>query len=177
MPSPLLPALRRAALALLAFSAMPAHSDAAAEVRELIGRGDLAAALQRAEKAVVADPGDAQLRFLRGVVLMDLHRDTEALALYIEMTQRYPELADPYNNIALLQVRAGHLEQARQALLAALRSDPRHRIARINLGQVELMLALEAWEEAASQGPVDPPLQHRMEAVRALLAEGDRSAR
>ena len=121
---------------------------------------------------MAAQPRDAQLRFLLGVALMDLGRDTEALAHFTRMAQDYPELPDPYNNIALLQARAGRLEAARQALETALRNDPSHRAARLNLGQVHLMLAVQAWELAAAEGPLDTALLRRLEMVRALLLNG-----
>ncbi len=139
-------------------------------VRSLMARGDSAAALQRAEAAVAAQPSNAQLRFLRGVVLMDLGRDTLALEAFRDLNQAYPELPDPLNNIGLLQARAGQLEAARQSLQAALLADPGHRAARANLGQIHLMLAVQAWEQLAASGSPDPALLRRLEAARALLA-------
>ena len=147
-----------------------AQADDAAEVRGLIAKGNLPAALQRAEKATTARPDDAQAAFLYGVVLMDLQRDAEALAVFTQLSQRYPELPDPYNNIALLLARTGQLEAARQALESALRNDPGHRVARANLGQVHLMLAVQAWEAAATGAAADPALQRKLAAARALLA-------
>ena len=153
-----------------AWLAVPVRADEAADVKSLIARGDLPAALARAEAASAAKPRDAQLRFLQGVVLMDLQRDEAALTVFTQLTQEYPELPDPYNNIALLQVRAGQLELAQQSLESALRGDPNHRTARANLGQVHLMLAAKAWEMAAAKGPIDPSLQRRLDAVRGLLS-------
>ena len=150
--------------------ALPARADDAAEVRALLAQGQGLQALQQAERAVAAQPKDVQLRFLLGVVLMDLQRDDAALAHFGAMTQDYPELPDPWNNIALLQARAGRLDLARQALEQALRNDPSHRAARANLGQVHLMLAAQAWELANANGPLDLSLQRRLQAVRALLA-------
>jgi Flp pilus assembly protein TadD len=169
---PLRSTLLRLALAALALglAGASARADEAAEVRALAARGELAEALQRAEKAVAANPKDAQLRFLQGVVLMDMQRDDAALEVFNQLSQEYPELPDPYNNIALLQARAGRLELARQALEVALRNNPGHRTARANLGMVHLMLAVQAWERAAAGTNVDPALQRRLEGARALLA-------
>ncbi len=162
--------LIRCALALLFVCAGPAGADTAADLRALLSRGDLNGALQLAERAAKANPNDPQVRFLHAVVLMDLQRDDAALDLFTRLTQDYPELPDPYNNIALLHARAGRLEAARQALEAALRNDPGHRTARVNLGQVHLMLAVQAWELAAAAGPLDPPVQRLLEGARSLLA-------
>ena len=163
--------LPRLALVLCLTLPWRAHgADEPTEIRALLARGATTEALQRSEKALAADPKNAQLRFMHGVVLMDLARDAEALALFTKLSQDYPELADPFNNIALLQVRNGQLDAALVALQAALRNDPTHRTARANLGQVYLMLAVQNWAQLASTGPLDAPLQRRLEGARALLA-------
>jgi Flp pilus assembly protein TadD len=149
-----------------------ARADVLTDVQNLAARGDLAGALRTTEAAAAADPRNAQARFLRAVVLMDLQRSAEALDAFTQLSQEFPELPEPYNNIALLQVRAGRLEQARQALETALRNDPGHRTARANLGEVHLMLAVKAWEQAATTGPLDARLMRRLDAARALLASG-----
>jgi len=161
--------LRSACIAVACLCALAARADEVTELRALLARGDAETALARAQAAVAAQPRDAQLRFLQAVALMDLKRDDEALALFTRLAQEYPELPDPQNNIALLHARAGRLDQARLALEAALRNDPSHRLARTNLGQVYLMLAAQAWETAATTGPLEPALQRRLEAVRTLL--------
>jgi Flp pilus assembly protein TadD len=150
--------------------ALPARAEDTTEIRALVAQGDLAGALARVEKAVAANPRDVQVRFLHGVVLMDLRRDDEALGLFERLAQEYPELPDPYNNMALLHARAGRLEAARQALETALRNDPGHPTARANLGQVYLMLAVRSWEGAVAAAPMDQPLRRKLDAARALLA-------
>jgi Flp pilus assembly protein TadD len=174
---PLRHRLIRCALALLLAAGGAARADDAADVQALLAGGDAATALRRVERALAARPDDAQLRFLHGVVLMDLRRDEEALTVFTQLAQLYPELPDPLNNIALLQARAGRLELARQALEAALRNDPGHRLARANLGQVHLMLAVQAWEQAAAGGPLEPSMQRLLDGARALLASGAAAAR
>jgi Flp pilus assembly protein TadD len=174
----------RAALAALALAAWlaaplaagsPSSADGTlAQARELLARGDAAAALQRVEQALQDEPANAQLQFLQGVALMDLGHDTRALAIFEQMHQRYPELPEPLNNIGLLQARAGRLESARQTLLEALRADPQHRAARSNLGQVHLMLAVQAWEAATAGATQDVSMLRRLEAARALLAQTGR---
>ncbi len=152
----------------------PAWADAVADVRQRIAQGDLPGALRRAEQGLAADPRDARLRFLLGVVQMDLGQNANALENFEQLHQQFPELPDPLNNIALLHARAGQLEPARRALEAALLADPGHQRARINLGQVQLMLAVQAWERAAADAPGDMVLQRRLERARLLLNEAAR---
>jgi Flp pilus assembly protein TadD len=153
------------------FGGADAHADEAASVRSLLQAGDAGAALARAEAALKALPRDAHLRFLAAVALMELHRDAAAMEVFVALTQDYPELPDPYNNIALLDVRAGRLARAEDMLRTALRNDPAHRAARLNLGQVHLMQAVEAWRRAADEGPANPALQAKLEAAQALLGQ------
>lgn len=170
MPS--FPPLPRALAAALMLACAAAHADLLTDVQNLSAKGDLAGALRATEAAVASDARNTQARFLRAVVLMDLQRNGEALDAFTQLAQEFPELPEPYNNIALLQVRAGRLELARQALETALRNDPSHRTARANLGEVHLMLAVQAWEQAASSGPLDTRLARRLDSARALVASG-----
>lgn len=148
----------------------PASAEELNQARSSLARGETQAALQALQQGLQKRPDDAQLLFLQGVVLMDLGRHEDALALFEQLHQRYPELPEPLNNIALLQARAGQLESARQSLLEALRADPQHRAARTNLGQVYLMLAAQAWTAVAAMPAPEAAVLRRLEAVRALLA-------
>jgi Flp pilus assembly protein TadD len=143
-----------------------------ARIQALLQAGNAQAALREAEAAVRAEPEDPRLHFLQGVALLDLGRDGPALAVFEALLQHWPELPDPLNNIGLLHARAGRLDAARNALLAALRNDPGHRAARINLGHVHLMLAVRDWEQASATAPLEPAVQRRLQAVRTLLGEG-----
>lgn len=166
----LLPLLLLLALAGLSAAPAGAASDEAAALAALISHGEPEAALARADRAIAAEPHNAQLRFQRAVALMDLGRDRDAMQAFTALTEEFPELPDPYNNIALLEVRAGHYELALQALRTALRNDPQHVVARANLAEVYLLLAEQALREASVQSPADHGLQRRLEAVRALVA-------
>jgi tetratricopeptide (TPR) repeat protein len=126
--------------------------------------------LQRAEAAAAANPLDARARFHLGVLLLDLERDAQALEVFQRLSEDFPELPEPYNNIALLHARAGRYEAARQALDVALRNDPSYRPARVNLGDVLLHLALQAWEAAAAAAPPDAALQRKLQLARELVA-------
>lgn len=152
----------------LAFTA--ARADEVAEVQRLATQGQTAAALQRAEAALKNTPADARLRFARALALLDLQRDTEAMRAFVDMTQDYPQLPEPFNNIAALHARAGQWDQARTALEMALRNEPTHALARENLGDVYLQLALQAWRAAALPARQRPELQRKIRLATQLAA-------
>lgn len=149
---------------------LPARADAAADILRLLNAGDLPAAVVRSSAAVAAPNADARVRFLHGVVLMDLQRDAEAQRVFESLTQTHPLLPDPFNNLAALHARAGRWDQARAALETALRNDPGHALARENLGDVYLQLAIAAWRAASDAGRNDGPLRRKIRVALELSA-------
>ena len=64
-------------------------------------------ALARADAQLAKNPKDAQLRFVRGVILTELKRPAEARAVFQRLTEEFPELPEPYNNLAVLYAGEG----------------------------------------------------------------------
>ena len=147
-------------------------ADSSAELREIdqqYRRGDGLGALQRVDQALRAWPGDAGLRLLQGVLLADAGRRPEAAQVLEALTQAFPELPEPYNNLAVLRAADGQLAQARGLLETALRLDPQYRTAHENLGDVLVRLAHQAYVAAA--GPrAEPLLQTKLRLARELAA-------
>ena len=159
-----LPALHAAA----ADASQPLR-DTTREIELQFRRGETAPALQRLESTLAQHPGDAALRFLKAVMLAEYGRSAEAAALLERLTQEFPDLPEPYNNLAVLQAAAGRLEPARALLESALRLDPGYRTAHQNLGDVLVRLAQRAYE--AATGPrSDASLQNKLRLARELAA-------
>jgi Flp pilus assembly protein TadD len=153
----------------IALGVTPVRADDLADVQRLAGAGDLIGALQRADRALLTKPRDAQLRFARGVLLADLKRDAEAIAVFVQLNEDYPELPDPLNNLAVLHAAQGRLDEARTALEAALRNDAQHRTARENLADVYLRLAVRLWDGLVASSPADPAIVRKLRLGRELL--------
>lgn len=124
----------------------------------LISAGRLKEALQSVEarqavEALTHTPGtDVQLMFLHARVLAEMNLTTQAEAIYLQMTTRFPELPEPWNNLAALYVKRNELEQARRALEMAVMINPKYSVALANLGDVQLNLALRAYQKASQAG-------------------------
>lgn len=95
---------------------------------------------------------DVQLLFLKARALAALDRRNDAIAVYRNMTTLYPELPEPWNNLASEYIKQGKLEMARDALTMALTADPNYATAKANMGRVQLMLAEQSFNGAAAQG-------------------------
>jgi tetratricopeptide (TPR) repeat protein len=149
----------------------PRLADAYREARRLEQAGQAATALARLDTAPPEQAREPRVRFLRGVLLAELDRTEEAAIVYTGLTQEFPELADPYNNLAVLRAGQGRLDEARVALEAALRADPAHRQARENLGDVYVRLAVRLWEglgPAPGRGQADAELSRKLRLAREI---------
>ncbi len=163
------------ALALLLLLAVPVPSLAAlaeelAEVTRLHRAGQSAAALERADRYLSTTPKDAQMRFLKSVVLADNGRGVDAVVLLMQLAQEYPELAEPHNNLAAVHAAAGEYGKARAALEEAIRLSPGYAPAHENLGDVYVMLAAQAYARALRLEPSSHSLPRKLALARQLPA-------
>lgn len=131
----------RAGLLVAALAGAPAYADDYAGVRQLMRNGQLTDALTQAEQYLSSNPRDPQMRFLKALIQQDAGQQAEAIAAYTALTQEYPELSEPYNNLAVLHAAQGRYDQARAALEMAIRTNKDYAVAHENLGDVYLGLA------------------------------------
>lgn len=134
----------------------PTPSQITAHIERLLNAGKTQEALEMIEKREAAIKGqrgtDVQLMFQHARALAALDRVPEAMDIYRDMTTRFPELPEPWNNLAVLYAQQGELDQAQSALEMALQADPQYAEARANMGDIQLMLALRTYQNAAKQG-------------------------
>ena len=142
-------------------------------IEGLIRLGRNQEALEELEKRLAVEanrtsPGtDVQLMFQQARVLTALKRTNEAEVIYQKMTLRFPELPEPWNNLAVIYVQRGELDQARRALEMAIMINPKYAFAQSNLGDVQLSIALKAYQLAAQAGA--PGARAKIRGVTALI--------
>jgi len=93
---------RWACIVILAGLAITAHGQEQQEINRLIRAGQLGAASERVEAILAKNPKDAKARFLKGVILSEQGKQTDAIGIFQSLTEDYPELPEPYNNLASL---------------------------------------------------------------------------
>jgi len=147
------------------------QSDPHQTVIKLLRQAKYAEALERVEGFARANPTDPQMRFWQAYLRERLGRKDEAEAIYEQMTREFPELAEPYNNLAVLLASRGALGPARKWLEAALRANPNYRVAHENLGDVLVRQAREAYGRAAQGGPKNEALERKLERLQRLTQE------
>ncbi len=126
-------------------------------------------ALSLTEKALQGDPRNVQLRFLRGTILAERGRTDEAIRTFRELVEDFPELPEPYNNLAVIHAARGDLEAARQALEQSIRAVPTYALAHENLGDVLLQQAARAYEQAARLDPRNESARSKLSLARELI--------
>ncbi|MFZ6730434.1 L,D-transpeptidase Cds6 family protein [Undibacterium sp. Ji42W] len=124
------------------------RADDAADVGKLLRSGQVSEALQKVEAALAQRPKDAQMRFLKGLILTEQNKSAEAITVFSKLTDDYPELPEPYNNLAVLYASSGQYDKARAALEMAIRTNPTYGTAHENLGDVYAKLASQAYDKA-----------------------------
>ena len=107
-PTALVQSLWRPFLAAaLALAATAAPAQEAREIDKLFRSGDATLAMQRVDKVIAEKPRDAALRFQRAVMLTELQRTNEAIDALNKLIEDFPDLPEPYNNLAVLLAAKG----------------------------------------------------------------------
>ena len=152
-----------------------AQTEDYAEVNRLLRSGQLAEALAKADQYLVGKARDPQMRFLKGVILTESGKTQEAIATFSKLTEDYPELPEPYNNLAVLYAGQSQFDKARAALEMAIRTNPSYATAHENLGDVYAKLASQAYSKALQLDGTNPAVAPKLSLIRNLFAADSRT--
>jgi len=94
-------------------------------------------------------PRNVQLRFVKARLQIEMRQFDQAKKTLIEITQQFPELPEPYNNLAAIAANQGQWIEARDYLELALKLRPTYAIASANLGEIYIRFGAQAYEDAA----------------------------
>ncbi len=144
------------------------------EANRLYRRGELARALAIVEAFIVKNAGDPKARFLRALVLAEQQKTDEAIEALVSMTRDYPELPEPFNNLAVLYAGRGLYGKARDSLVAALQANPVDPIAQENLGDIYVRLAMQSYEQALSKNSDNRAAKGKLTLLRELSLNPER---
>ena len=139
-----------------------AYADEYSEVAQMTRDGKFVEALNKADAYLAGKPRDPQMRFLKGVAQKDAGKPTEAIATFTKLTEDFPDLPEPYNNLAVLYANQNQFDKAKSALELALKTNPGYAIAYENLGDVYARLSSQAYNKAlqieATNSAITPKL-------------------
>src|SRR5258708_8383027 len=140
------------------------------DASKLFKQGNYAEALEKVESMTTANPRDARERFLKGLSLTEQNKPAEAVKVFTSLTEDYPELPEPYNNLAVLYASQGQYDKARNSLEMAIRTHPSYAIAHENLGDVYAKMASEAYDKALQLDRSNAAAQTKLAMIKDLFS-------
>ncbi|NJA88900.1 tetratricopeptide repeat protein [Rhodocyclus tenuis] len=154
----------------LSVAAPFAFADDLPDAQRMLRQGQFPQALEKVDSYLSSKPKDAQGRFLRGVILTEMGRSADAIATFTRLTEDYPELPEPYNNLAVLYAQQKQYDKARTALEMAIRTHPSYAVAHENLGDIYAKLASQAYDKALQIDSSNTTAQSKLSLIRELIS-------
>ncbi len=154
-----------------------AQSDDYQEASRLFRSGQQAQALERVDSFLKGNPKDARARFLKGLILTEQNKPADAIRLFTGLTEDFPELPEPYNNLAVLHASQGQYDKARAALEMAIRTHPSYATAHENLGDIFAKMASQAYDKALQLDKSNAAAQTKLELIKELFSSGTRGVK
>ena len=172
----LTPSIARFAVVLsVSFVFMTAHADELKEISQLADQGQTAVALDRVNTFIAANPKNAQGLFMKGVLLAEQGRRDEAIRVFTDVTEKFPNLPEPYNNLAVLYADQGQFDKARKALETAIKTHPSYATAHENLGDIYARMASEAYGKALQIDTSNTRAQGKLSLIKDLFGTGNKT--
>lgn len=158
-----------------AASAQPAANAELQDINRLLKSGQSQQALDRVNTYLTSKPKDAVGRFIRGLAQAELGKTNDAIMTFQSLTEDFPELPEPYNNLAVLYSSKGQFEKARVALELAIQTHPSYSTAHENLGDIYAKLASQAYDKALQLDKSNPAVATKLNLVRDLFSTNPRA--
>src|SRR5687767_15132902 len=154
-----------------------AQSDELQDASQLLKQGQLDRAMERVDVYLKSRPKDARGRFLKGIILTEQNKPNDAIKLFTELTQDFPELPEPYNNLAVLYASQGQYDKARSSLEMAIRTHPSYATAHENLSDIYAKMASQAYDKALQLDKANTTAQTKLNLIKELFPAGRPAAR
>jgi Flp pilus assembly protein TadD/ketosteroid isomerase-like protein len=147
-----------------------APADDLAEASKLYQQNKLDAALGKTNGFLTTQPKDPQGRFLKGLILTEQRKTGEAIQVFTGLTEDFPELPEPYNNLAVLYASQGNYDKAKAALELAIHTHPSYATAHENLGDIYAQLARRAYDKALQLDKNNATAQAKLAMIKDLFS-------
>ena len=159
---------------LLIAPCLGAQSDDYQDASKLFRSGQHAQALGRVDGFLKSHPKDARSRFLKGLILTEQNKPADAIDIFTGLTEDYPELPEPYNNLAVLYASQGQFDKARTALEMSIRTHPSYASEYENLGDIYAKMASQAYDKALQLDKSNSTAQTKLKLINELFSGSTR---
>jgi tetratricopeptide (TPR) repeat protein len=152
-----------------------AQTDPLQDANQLFRQGQFDKAMERVNGYLASRPKDARGRFLKGLILTEQNKPSEAIKVFTDLSQDYPELPEPYNNLAVLYASQGQYDKARNALEMAIRTHPSYATAHENLGDIYAKMASQAYDKALQLDRSNQAAASKLAMIKELFSQTPRT--
>jgi tetratricopeptide (TPR) repeat protein len=156
-------------LAALLAASGAVYADDVEDAAKMLKSGQHQQALERVNKVLAAKPRDARARFLKGLIFAEQGNAKDATDIFLALTKDFPDLPEPYNNLAVIYASQGQYDKARGALEQSIRTHPSYATAYENLGDVYAKLASQAYDKALQFDSANPAAKNKLALVKELV--------
>lgn len=153
-----------------------AHADELKDISQMADQGQAVAAIDRLNVYIQANPKNAQALFMKGVLLAEQGRRDEAIRTFTDVTEKFPNLPEPYNNLAVLYADQGQFDKARKALETAIKTHPSYATAHENLGDIYARMASEAYDKALQLDTSNSRAEGKLSLIKDLFGTGSKTS-
>ena len=154
----------------LLFWGAAAMADEMRDARKLFKGGQYAAAMQKVDAFLAKHPKDAEGRFLKGLILTEEKKTSDAIQVFKKLSEDYPDLPEPHNNLAVIYADQEQYEKAKDELQAAIQTHPSYAIAHKNMDDVYAELASQAYDKALQLDKSKVKDQTRLVLIKTLFS-------
>jgi tetratricopeptide (TPR) repeat protein len=113
-------------------------------------------------------PNDPQMNFWKAKLLYEspVASDKElGIQLYMSLSDNYPELAEPHNNLGVIAAQDGNYAKAVNYFEMALRANPDYALANENLADVYVQMAKLQYTNAIAHDPANKSARRKLDQI------------
>ena len=118
------------------------------KIKLLLKQGKYENAESIIKETIEYNLNNPEILFYRGIIQTNLGKTNQAIDTFRDLTERFPELPEPFNNLAVLYAEKGQFRLAKEILEQAIKTNPSYLTAHINLGDIFTKMASEAYNKA-----------------------------
>ncbi len=157
---------------LLMCASLATLADDIDDANSLYKQGQRSEALDKVNAYLASEPKDARARFLKGLILTEQGKTADAIKVFSALTDDYPDLPEPYNNLAVLYANQGQYDKAKVLLEKAISTHPSYATAHENLGDIYAKMASQAYDRALQLDQGNTATQTKLAMIQNLFATG-----
>ncbi len=152
----------------------PTYADELKGISQRASESHSIVTIDKLNTYTTSDQKNAQALFTKGVLLAERGQRDEAIKTFSELTEKFPALPEPFNNLAVLYAEQGQFDKAKKALETSIRTNPSYATAHENLGDIYAQMASVAYDKALQLDSKNSRTQTKLVLIKDLFGPGNK---